>query len=314
MSSSFKYLDQANTEKSNKPDDKAQSFLDEKLAKNKHTIAQQDTGSKFDPSRYTAGQLTDLDANGGPKEFTEQQLMVTNQDEIDAFEDEQSKIVGGYGDLATRYEKAFGSNVHSDLSGAGNAGAANEVYSKIKSLESDDYWAGHDLSNLMGKAGHQETQVNIGNYSKDGGLNPDASIANGISFANIQGQLDEKGWNGEKGNAISQLGSALLAAGGTRTGEAPEAPEAIEEMVDIENSDEIKQAKERVQTYENDITSGKTSDDIYDNKYKLDLNSGLDGIGTPGSASKTPAKEATDSFLEGKKQDVKNKFQFKAQQ
>tara|TARA_R100000951_G_C2615899_1_gene172741 strand:+ start:127 stop:1059 length:933 start_codon:yes stop_codon:yes gene_type:complete len=309
MSSSFKYLDQANT--TNNYEDKAQSFLDEKLAKNKHTIAQQDTGSKYDPSRYTAAQLDDLNASGGPKEFTEQQKVVTNQDEIDAF-NAKEKPLGGVGDLNARYKAAFGTSAGADLQGANSASAANEIYDRIKSLESDEYWAAQDLSNLMSKAGHQETTVNIGNYSKDGGLNPNASIANGIDFSNVQSQLDEKGWNGEKNNSIGQLGSALLAAGGTG-GAEEKAPEPIEEMIDIEHSPEIKQAKERVQTYENDITSGKTSDDIYNNKYKLDLNSGLYGIGTPIGASNTPAKEATESFLEGKKEDVKKKFQYKAQ-
>ena len=49
----------------------------------------------------------------------------------------------------------------------------------------------------------------------------------------------------------------------------------------IENSPEMQQAKERVQTYESDILSGKTSNEIYNkndsqnflDKYKMNLNS-----------------------------------------
>tara|TARA_R110002050_G_scaffold271859_1_gene415464 strand:+ start:1088 stop:2050 length:963 start_codon:yes stop_codon:yes gene_type:complete len=319
MSDQFKFLDKAyDYSSSAQQDDAAQSFLDKKLAKNKFTIAQEDTNSKFDPSRYTAGQLSELNDNGGPKKSGQQQLAVTNQNEIDKFEPGPNQ--GGVGTLEERYQKKFGSSAGDDLKGANNAASANKVYEQIKSLESADYWGQQDLDSLMSKAGHADTQVNIGNYIKDGGLAVDASIQDGIDFSNIQGQLDEKGWNSEKNNSISQLGSALLASGGTGGKAAPVAPKPVEEMVDIEYSPEIKQAKERVQTYENDILSGKTSEDIY----KFDGNQGADGIaspmkgaagiGTPNSGgSQEQASKATASFLDNKKEDVKNKYQFQAQ-
>ena len=67
-------------------------------------------------------------------------------------------------------------------------------------------------------------------------------------------------------------------------------------------SPEIQQAKERVRTYENDIMSGKTSEDIYkSNKYELDLNKGAAGIGAPSNfADNKSAQKATDSFLNEK--------------
>jgi hypothetical protein len=270
-------------------EDAAQSFLKEKLAKNRYTQKQQDT----------------LDAYGGGKEFSSgSNKVVTNQDAIDSFESN-----GGKGTLEERYAEKFGSSAGADLQGANNAAAANKIYDQIKSLESDDYWAQQDLGSLMSKAGHQENIVNIGNYTKDGGLAVDASIQNGINFDSVQGQLDEKGWNGEKNNSIGQLGSALLAAEGTG------GKEAIIEEQEIEESPEIKQAKERVKTYENDVLSGKVSEDIYGggSDYSFNAAKGAAGIGTPMSGdSGQQASKATASFLDNKKSQVKDKYQFNA--
>ena len=309
MSNQFKFLDKTGADDSApKQKDAAQTFLSDKLAKNKFTIAQEDTGSKFDPSRYTDSQIEELNENGGPTD-DEPQKVATND--------------GGVGTLSERYENKFGSSATADLQGASDAGSANKIYDQIKSLESADYWDKQDLGSLMSKAGHQDTQVNIGNYIKDGGLAVDASIQNGINFGNIQGQLDEKGWNGEKGNSIGQLGSALLAADGTGGKADPE--ELLEE---IEYSPEIEQAKERVRTYENDVLSGKTSEDIYktgsNDKYGFDGTQGASGIGSPmkGAAgigtpmnggSQEQADKATASFLDNKKSQVKDQYQFKVQ-
>jgi len=231
---------------------------------------------------------------------------------------------GGSGDLRTRYEAKFGTKANDDLANANDAASANAIYNNIKSLESDEYWQGQDLTNLMKQAGHQEHSVNIGNYSKDGGLSVNASISDGIDFSNIQSQLDDKGWNGEKNNSIGQLGSALLAAGGSGGSEdKPVAePEKAPERTPIKHSLEIQQAKERVRTYEDDILSGKTSNDIYgqqnanknivdrvNEKYNLDLNKGIEGIGIPQSANE-PTEVATDSFLDSKKEDIKKQYQF----
>ena len=169
---------------------------------------------------------------------------------------------------------------------------------KIKALEDDDYWAQQDLGTLMKQAGHRNHQVNIGNYIEDGGLAVDASIANGINFSNIQGQLDEKGWNGEKHNSIGQLGSALLQAGGTGGRDDQTFKE------EIEHSPEIEQAKERVRTYEDDVLSGKTSADIYGDKFKLDTSKGLKGINYDSSKSKHSSKIAASSFLDNKKKEL----------
>ena len=107
------------------------------------------------------------------------------------------------------------------------------------------------------------------------------------------------------------------------------APKAKKEpKAPIEYSPEIQQAKERVQAYEADILSGKTSDDIYsyDNDYSkdtyiaqpsgdnidyfFDSSKGVAGIGTHlNGSNKQQAQKATSSFLDKKKSEVKNKFQ-----
>ena len=76
-----------------------------------------------------------------------------------------------------------------------------------------------------------------------------------------------------------------------------------------------------MRSYENDVLSGKTSQEIYgnnnneenDNKYTFDMNKGIDGIGTEGGIidSDTAAK-STENFLQSKVSDVMKKYQFKA--
>ena len=106
------------------------------------------------------------------------------------------------------------------------------------------------------------------------------------------------------------------------------APKAKKEpKAPIEYSPEIQQAKERVQAYEADILSGKTSDDIYsyDNDYSkdtyiaqpsganidysFDSSKGVAGIGTPtdGDSSQQASSAAT-SFLDLKKSELKSKY------
>lgn len=293
MSSSLKYLKKAQGDTSQ--ESAAQDFLQEKLDNNRFTVDQQAT----------------LDANGGPTVANATGDDFENQDFADKAEAASGDVGGGgEGTLRERYEAKFGSNVDNDLGAANDASSANAIYDKIKSLESDDYWADQNLSDLMGKAGHQETIVNIGNYTKDGGLAVDASIAGGINFENIQSQLDENDWNGEKNNSIGQLGSALLAADGT--GGKSEGKEELP----VEHSPEIQQAKERVRAYEDDVLSGKVSDDIYgskDDSYSFNASLGAEGIGTPLNGSRREQADlATDSFLDNKKTEVKKKYQFQA--
>ena len=122
------------------------------------------------------------------------------------------------GNLAERYKAEYGTDAMEDLAGVGdNAGAANEIYANIRSLEGDEFWGEQDLSDLMSKAGHAETSgVIIGDTLEQGGLRVNATLQGGIDFSNIDSQVQEK-WGGNaaaaKQNSISQLGSSMLKAG-----------------------------------------------------------------------------------------------------
>ena len=128
---------------------------------------------------------------------------------------------------------------------------------------------------------------------------------------------DMEGHNGVKEANIA------VRKGQEQKGERPEEKTDL-----IKHSPEIEQAKERVRTYENDVLSGKTSEDIYktgsNDKYAFDATKGASGIGSPmkGAAgigtpmnggSKEQAGKATASFLDNKKSQVKDKYQFQAQ-
>ena len=95
------------------------------------------------------------------------------------------------------------------------------------------------------------------------------------------------------------------------------APVKQEENKPIEHSPEIKQAVQRVRTYENDVMSGKLSNDIFGgaksyDDYSFDHNKGGTGIGTKGGVVQDSfAKKATQSFLNNKSADVKKEFNFK---
>ena len=86
----------------------------------------------------------------------------------------------------------------------------------------------------------------------------------------------------------------------------------------IKHSPEIKQAKERVKSYEQDVLSGKTSEEIFgkgeaqaSDKYQLDLNQGAAGIGAnPSPQNQEDSSTATKSFLDKKVFDAKAKAQF----
>ena len=273
MSDTFKYMNPSDKDDSN--EQAAKSFLDDKLAKNRFTISQE----------------TELDQTGGKT--------VANAS------GEDDKDEPGGNDLFKAYKDKFGSNPMDDLKAVGSdTNAANSIYDNIRSLKDDSYWESANVNDLMAKSGQKTAAVIIGDDLDKGGLNVNASLTSGINFDDIQGQLEEKakefGWNLDdaKNNSISQLGRAMLAAEGGSDGKEA-----------VEHSPEIKQAKARVKSYEDDIMSGKTSDDIYGNsKYNLDLTQGADGIGTPSNnASHGQAMKATNSFLEKKKYDLKMK-------
>ena len=97
-------------------------------------------------------------------------------------------------------------------------------------------------------------------------------------------------------------------------GGGDEGEEVVEKPNDpIEHSPELKQAVERVRAYENDVLSGKTSDDIFgsSSNKEFDATKGITGIGTEGGLSADDsAEKATTSFLNNKKTEIKKEYNF----
>ena len=125
----------------------------------------------------------------------------------------------------------------------------------------------------------------------------------------LQRAHDERNGEGHSNgfNSINDVANAMRHMLNTENKTA--APE--KERTPIEHSPEVKQAKERVRAYEDNIMSGKTSEDIF-GSYDTDLD--LNKAEAP-SAQATPTEQAstraTESFLDNKKQETKIAYNFK---
>lgn len=287
---SFKFLDQANSSTYSNEKDAAQSFLDDKLSKNRYTINQQE----------------ELDSNGGSKDFrSEYNKTITNQAEIDAF---NANPKGDYktlsGDIDTKFKSGqwgHGSNSKEDL--------ANKYGLDINAQANNGETA-------VWGTDRQGQRVFLGNASNDVRGNADVLKAHGA-----QADAGEVNHSNAGENEVSSNGDligAMLNLWDGGNADPGKAPKAIERLDKIEHSPEINQAQERVRAYENDVLSGKTSEDIYqtgsNEKYSFDAAKGAAGIGTPMNGDPAqPAIKATTSFLNNKKSEVKDKYQFQPQ-
>jgi hypothetical protein len=98
-------------------------------------------------------------------------------------------------------------------------------------------------------------------------------------------------------NTINDVAGTMRKLIGDSGDAAPAA--ATQEASPIEHSPEIRQAKERVQSYEQDVLSGKTSEEIFgrgeqlaDDKYEFDSNQGATGIGSSAASSSNERKSS----------------------
>jgi len=254
--------------------------------------------------RYTPDQLKSLDANGGPSHHleTKYNTVVSNQDAIDKASSSTPDEYRGFDP-----NSGSGRNYASGAWGSGDLDAASLAAKYNLDTSNEGRGEGH----IWGRNA-DGSEVYIGKSSMELASN-ETLIANHAKQAS-----DDEVNHSDKPESLSSSGDikgAILNEWKGGTLEDTKVPEAIEEQVAIEHSPEIQQAKERVATYENDILSGKTSDDIYGgtSKYSFDSAKGAAGIGTPKNGDSTEqANKATVSFLDKKKSDVKNKYQFQA--
>ena len=290
MTNTFKYLD--NTKKQQSSEDAAQMFLNEKLSKNKYTKQQQNT----------------FDANRGPT------------------------VANATAKLGVKYEaeapSASGSGIKSSKTATSTWDGEN--YSQ-GAFNADDLKKHFGLQDGTAKAGYNAAAgATDSDKAKDNdllgkgylsnekyeSLKNDSKIKDAYAALHGQSAADKKFKDGSISiNTMDALFDDLTA----RANREPE-PEPVAEprkkQTPIEHSPEIKQAKERVNSYENDILSGKTSEDIYGSgaDYSFDAAKGAAGIGTPMNGdSGQQASKATASFLDNKKSQVKDKYQFQAQ-
>ena len=275
MADTFKYLNKTQT-----TDDPAQDFL------------------KTYTDRYTPEQQARLDANGGASvaNETKYNTVVSNQDAIDKASSSADEYRGFGADSDSGRNYASGTWGSGDLDAAGLAAKYNLDTSNEGRGEGHIWGRNADGSEVyIGKSSMDlaSNETLIANHAKQ-------SSDDEVKHSDIPENLSSSG----------DIKGAILTEWKGGTLDDTEVPEPIKEDVPIEYSPEIQQAKERVATYENDIMSGKTTDDIY----SFDATKGAEGIGTPLSGdSNNQAKQATESFLENKKQNIKKQYNFTPQ-
>ncbi len=288
--------------------DAAQDFLDEKLSKNRFTIKQQEA----------------LAASGGPSAVGSGEGVVPGGSAYAKYGPEPGSSGGGGGGrrgIAKGGDLDHYGNMYEQGkwgTGSLNVEALASKYGLDRSQKDAPNNRDVDAGHIWGKDA-SGGDVYIGKANMESGSNADL-----IKAHSTQLYGDEAVHNND-GSALDNFGDiqgALLAewdGGGAG---------AKKERSPIEYSPEVKQAKERVRSYEDNIMSGKTSDDLfgdYSGSTGLDLNdavankaedrqeSGLNrgntGIGT--STGAQPASDtATYSFLDKKKSDLKDKMNF----
>lgn len=301
MSTTLRYLDE-NTGKAIEGD-AAQAFLQNKLRKPMH-------------GRYTQAQIDRLHANGGPSIVNANEGAIPAGEYYDSLNPTKNGGDGGAaggsggGDYSWMEDSGKKTNYTRGTWGKGemNAEELAEKYGLDRSKE------GRGEGHIWG-TNADGSEVYIGKSSMDLASNKD------LISAHANQTIDEVDHSGvpEDLSSLGDIKGAILnqwKAGGGKKGGGEE-----KENQPIRQSDELKQAISRVRTYENDVLSGKISDDIFGGasakgtygdmaNSSFDHNKGIDGIGTERGAVNNIEAKATGNFLESKKNDVKKAYNF----
>ena len=311
MSNTFKYLD--SSQKQAPQDDAAQTFLNEKLSKNKYTKQQQDT----------------LDNNGGPT--------VANASEgftPPAPTPEPAKSDGVKGSRTVeQIRKEFGL-----IYNAENAPAFDPSKTRDGRMQNDEghiwYKDSAGQAQYLGQVAGEYDRGSIGDgkptseakrkgsdksmfhadWNKDPNDKKDMKGKNHMSSNKILQAAHDQRNGPNHNNGFNSINDLALAFRHLIKSDSPDP--VAKKPEPIEHSPEINQAKERVRSYEDGILSGQTSEDIFGSgsDFSFDAAKGAAGIGTPMNGdSSQQATKATASFLDNKKSQVKNQYEFQAQ-
>lgn len=303
MSDIFKYAQYADGNA-----DPAQEFLKKKMSNSS--------------SRYTPEQFERLMQNGGPAVIGAQKDVKLSSDFYNDQNPTKSKSSGGSGDLD--YSSMTGSSDTARNYREGNWGRGDlDAEALADKFGLDRSKEGTGEGHIWG-TNPDGSKVYIGKASESLASNKEL-----IKAHSKQANPNEKD-HSSKGESLSSSGDikgAILTYWKAENKKGEEGGEKKEEPnKPIEYSPEIQQAINRVKTYENDVMSGKISEDIYggfspdrddsiDNEATdnvVDINDGQTGIGTEGSLANADASfESTQNFLQSKKSDVLKKYQFR---
>ena len=239
-------------------EDAAQTFLNKKLSGNKFNSPDDYSTEGFDPSSYTAEQMSNLTAFGGPKKFGKGSYeVVTNQGEIDAATEFNANAAGQGKLTAEQLRDKFGfeyNESHANKGGGYDAEHGGRDDGAIFNLSTGDY--------IGSVPGFKPRVSKSGEDDPAQGIDPFKSVQD---YELEQGFLDTARDDWDSMNDLA--GSVNNVVGEAE--ELKDVPEAIMGEDPIEHSPEIQQAKERVGKYENDVLSGKTSQMIYGNGLNL---------------------------------------------
>jgi hypothetical protein len=282
----FKYLDQANAQGG----DAAQDFLNKKLSKNKYMSV----SNPDNPYSMGEGTTPDGTAYPGSKASIAADKAAPAPSNDHVYEDGWVRDAGKTNvDWSDTWNE--GAN-YQQIKGDGKLDSAyEERFNKLTNQDNtdvDNHGAGWKNLDDMGTMGSTEQMKALAAEWEKAGYDvrvQDMEGHGGVGEANI---AVRKGANQET---------------------APKAK--VEKATPIEHSPEIKQAKERVQSYEQDALTGKTSEAIFgkgeaqaDGKYQFDATQGIKAFGSS-PANEQAASAATQSFLDKKVFDVKKKLE-----
>ena len=297
----FKYLDQANAQGS----DAAQDFLNKKISKNKYmSVSNPDNpysmgeGTTPDGTAYPNSKASIAAASSGSSSSGDSDSPMGSMSA-----DEVRERFG------LKYDEATAAKMDNKALGMNNKGTKTRLQNDAGHIwyeENGEQKYLGKIQNTRGSINNQEGEGKHEGADKNKLIGAD-HVANDPLLREIRGD-SSNGFNTI--NDVAGTMRKLIEAPSQETAAAP-----TEEATPIEHSPEIREAKERVQSYEQDALTGKTSEAIFgkgeaqgDDKYQFDATQGAKAFGSS-PANDEAASTATQSFLDKKVFDVKKKLE-----